>query len=133
MNAMTYSNLTTCKPLDFDQLKQVLADFDAKYPKSERCKAIEVDLDSLYALKAECPPAAKPVNIDRLYGLPVIPRFDVPAAAWIAQMADGSRVIHYPSGFKVRCLPDKEPEPEWLSKPIDFDGHAIRFRAYWRS
>ena len=107
MYGTTYGSMTTAKMPTLEELKRIMDDFERRWPKSERAVAVELPPSTEDALLRACgqmfpKPTGAPAN---LYGLQLETNMEVPYKSYAIRMADGSKVMHYQSGLKVRCAP----------------------------
>jgi hypothetical protein len=103
------TSATTCSPIDSKEIMRLMDEVERKWPKRNRCVALEMPPTTEDALAAKCNASVFPVKSDgplftTLYGLPIKTRLDIPSYSFVERMADGSEVIHYRSGYSVRCL-----------------------------
>lgn len=106
------TSASTSEPFTAASIQKIMDDVDRKWPKSERGVAIELPPSTEDELLARCersiPDRPDGLNIQSLAGMPLERNFAIPPMAFVIRMADGSRVIHYPSGLAVRCVPDPD-------------------------
>lgn len=108
MTAFTTAAECSTDSISFDAVMQVMAEFERRWPASERCQSIGVRPDKLLRLYAELPTVT--VRGKPLDGMGVYERQDIPSDSWLADMADGSSVLNYAGGRTVRCLASREAE-----------------------
>lgn len=111
--AITNATMTTLRMPTIEGMKQLMDEFEKKWPRSERAVAVELPPSTEDLLLHACGQmfpvkhdAATPRVFQSLLGLPLENNMSVPYQGYAIRMADGSKVMHYADGRSVRCLPE---------------------------
>lgn len=105
---------TTLKPLTASDIKAMMAlmdDCERRWPKSERCVRLCLS-PRMHVYMDMTIPTVKvaPTPFASLYGLPCSVEYGLPDGSMREYMADGSSVLTYNGGRRVRCLPNQRGE-----------------------
>ena len=98
---------TTCKMPTMAEMEGMIDKFLKRFPPSEMPQAIECPPSTEQCLLDACGqmfPQRRHDAFGRIDGLPIETNMAIPYQAYAIRYGDGSKVCHYPNGFRVKCL-----------------------------